>query len=943
MADRREPGFIEQDGWLRRVFSRGRTHGMAMLLLPVLAHSADELQSDPLQSVVVTGSRIRSETGESSGPVTVVTQEQLTRGGNDSLGKVLQTLPYNTGAPLNTSVNNGGDGSTRIALRGLQPQRTVILLNGRRLPNGGIGADSSVDIDAMPLSMVERVEVLTTGASAVYGADAIGGVINLITRRDFDGVEVGVQHSQTDQSDGAISRANALVGGDIGSGHWMLGADFVDQRGVLMSEREYSAIPLTVASLDGARVPFGALQIADGRFGVGGGNALGLRPGPYTRVAGATGQTASDWRPVTSNDVFNFAPYNYLQTPNERWSLWLMGSQPVGGAELFVEGLFTHRESAQSLAPSPFMVQSNAAPTLPDGTPYIPHSNYYNPFGVPVTQGARRLVELGPRGYSQEVEMWRALAGIRGRVGDWNWEVSGAVAEADAVTRESGGALAARVAAGIGPSGPDAAGNIVCGTRDPATGVVPANAIIENCVPINLFGGAGSITQEQVDFMSAFVTDEGSNSQRLASIGFGGPWRSLPAGDIQWALGMEFRRESGAYRYDPQRINGAVGAGSGADIPGGDFEAREAYAEVRLPLLDRQRGAGSLDATLGGRWSDFSTFGSNATWHAGLRWAPSTAWAIRADYTTVFRAPALNELYETQVTNVTFTPVDPCGQSPSPEQQIHCAANGVPGGSYIQAEDDVSLLSEGGNLDLDPEKGYAFDAGIEFGSQEGVDWRASLDFFRTQLDAFIERDAPEIILQECASHGTPLACSKIQRLPDGALRSIDARRNNLGSVSLQGLDLNGRMSFPIRDSELSLHALVTHLLEYDVQVFEGSVTYERVGRGNFGLVLPEWRALGGINWARNEWSAGYTLQWIGPYADCSETLELTFYCGQVPAVFYHDIDAVYERHGIKVRAGVTNLTDQDPPYLSGEANTNAATYRLLGRTYFLQLSYAMKQ
>lgn len=918
-----------------------RVHGMTALLLPLFAHGG-EPQSDALQSVVVTGSRIRSESGESNGPVTVVTQEQLTRGGNDSLGKALQALPYNTGAPTNTNVNNGGDGATRVALRGLQPQRTLVLLNGRRLPNGGIGADSSVDIDSMPLSMVERVEVLTTGASAIYGADAIGGVINIITRSNLDGVEVGVQRSQTDRNDGAISRANALVGGDIGSGHWMLGADYVDQAGVLMRDREYSAVPLTVASSDGTRVPFGAQQLADGRFRVTGGNALGLQPGSYTRVAGASGQAASDWRPVTSSDVFNFAPYNYLQTPNERRSLWLMGNQPIGAVELFVEGSFNRRESSQSLAPSPFMVQSNAAPTLPDGTPYIPSSNYYNPFGINVTQGARRFVELGPRGYAQEVEVWRALAGIRGRLGDWNWEVSVAASEADALTRESGIAIASRVAAGIGPSGPDAAGRIVCGVRDPATGIVPASAVIDDCVPINLFGGAGSITQEQIDFMSASVTDDGSNSQRLANVGFSGPWMQLPAGDIQWALGAEFRREAGAYRYDPQRISGAVGVGLGADIPGGEFDSREAYAEVRLPLFEREGGTSSLAAVLGGRMSDFTTFGSNTTWHTGLRWKPSTGWAVRVDYTTVFRAPALNELYETQVTNVVFSPPDPCGQSPSPEQQINCAANGVPGGAYAQAEGDASLASEGGNLDLKPEEGYSFDAGVEFGSQGAIDWRASLDFFQTQLDAFIERDAPELILQECADHGTPLACSKIQRFADGSLRSIDARRNNLGSVRLQGFDLNGRMNFSVRDSEFSLHALLTHLLEYDVQVFEGSETYERVGRGNFGLILPEWRALAGISWEREGWRAGYTVQWIGPYTDCSATLEGSFYCGRVPAVFYHDVDAGYDWRGIELRAGVANLTDKEPPYLSGEGNTSAATYRLLGRTYFLQLRYAVR-
>ena len=341
----------------------------------------------------------------------------------------------------------------------------------------------------------------------------------------------------------------------------------------------------------------------------------------------------------TTDETFNFAPYTYLQTPNERGSLWLLGNQPLsGGLELFFEGLFSHRESSQNLAPAPFETESG-----------VPANNYYNPFGVDVPFGVRRLIELDTRSFSQRVEMWRALAGVRGEIGQWTWEVSAATSESDAVTRENGLPLAEPLMTGLGPSGRDASGRIVCGTPDPATGIVPASAVIGGCVPINLFGGAGSITQEQVDYMAGPLRDEGYNKQRLANIGFEGAWGRTPAGEILWALGGEFRRDSGAYRYDPQRVGGTVSIGLAADIPGGSFEAREGYAEVRLPLLDEPSGWGKLGATLGGRVSDFSTFGTHTTWHAGLRWDLSHAWAVRADYATLFRAPALNELYQAQV------------------------------------------------------------------------------------------------------------------------------------------------------------------------------------------------------------------------------------------------------------------------------------------------------
>jgi len=890
--------------------------------------------------VVVTGSRIAAEDNEGNVPVLVLQEEQLTAHGADSLGEVLQTLPQNTGAPLNTNVNNGGYGSTRVALRGLGSQRTLVLLNGRRLPNGGIGADASVDIDSLPLSMVERVEVLTTGASAVYGADAVGGVINVITRTDFKGTQIGVQSAVSERGDGAVRRVQLLVGGDLQSGQWMFGGDHVDQNGVSMNRREYSAVPLAVASADGTRVASGSFSIPDGRFMVRPGNRLGLPPGPYTRVAGSSQQTANDWRRATAADTFNFAPYTYLQTPNDRTSFWLTGRQPVtNSVEAFVEGQIGRRRSSQSLAPAPFMLPSNAAPLLADGTPYIPATNYYNPFGVNVTTGARRLVELADRGYEQHINVWRALAGLRGLLGNWKWEASAALSDSDAVTRERGLPVAERFVTGLGPSGPDDTGRIVCGTPDIATGIVPQGAIVAGCVPLNLFGGAGSITPEQREYMSGPLEDHGDNSQRLIDINLTGTWGRLPAGNIQWAVGGEYRRESGAYRYDAQRLSGAVGDGLGADVPGGRFSAREVYLETQLPLLADGNGVRTVDATLGGRWSDFSSFGSHASWRSGLRWNVSASWIVRADYATLFRAPALNELYEAQVTNLGFAPFDPCGHAPTSMQQINCSGSGVPGGSYVQVPTDSALLSQGGNTRLQPEEGHSFDVGVEFRSNA---WRTTVDYFEARLNGFIGRYDPTEILDECATRGVRQACAKISRFADGSVRSIDVRRSNFGSVTLRGFDLTTALDRTTNVGDWGVQLTTTHLAAYDTDTFDGSRISHDVGRTNRGLILPRWRGLGTLHWSRNRWQARYSVQWIGALSDCSLALDTSRYCGNVPPVHYHDIETSYEWHGATLRAGASNVTDRRPPFLNQEGNTSPATYRLLGREYFLQASYKMR-
>jgi iron complex outermembrane recepter protein len=262
----------------------------------------------------------------------------------------------------------------------------------------------------------------------------------------------------------------------------------------------------------------------------------------------------------------------------------------------------------------------------------------------------------------------------------------------------------------------------------------------------------------------------------------------------------------------------------------------------------------------------------------------------------------------------------------------------------VQHMDATYLLHAGGNTDLKPEEGYSFDAGLEFRSTDAAAWQASVDVFRTRLDRSVEGLNENAILTECADRGTALACGKIQRLADGSISSIDIRLSNYGRVTVEGIDFAASVGFASRAGGLNLHALATNLLRHDVQIFEGGDTLDRVGRANFGFALPKWRALGGVTWTREAWNAGYSLQWIGAYVECARTEQGEPYCHDVPSVVYHDLDASYGWGGIVIRMGINNLTDRDPPFLSSgrEGNTLPPAYRLLGRTYFLQVSYSMK-
>ena len=900
-------------------------------------------EDETLAEVIVTGTRLRVTQSHSTAPVTVLDRRDLDRSGADSIGKVVQTLPINTGSPLNTNVNNGGDGSTRVDLRGLGSHRTLVLLNGRRFPNGGIGGDASVDLNTLPISWIERIEVLASGASAVYGADAVGGVVNVITRNAYDGAELSGNWTKTERGDGQIVRGQAVIGFDLFGGNWGFGIEYVEQDGVKLDRRSYSAVPLIIVDDDGNVAYRGTLANPDGLFEVPAENVLGLAPDDYTRVAGATGQTAADYRPSSAADRFNIAPFNYSQTPSERGSLWLFGSLPLAETvRASLEGLVHRRESQQELAPDLYFMGIDPGPMLADGTIGVPATNYYNPFGVDLPFVTRRFVERGVRQASQDVDSWRAVLGLEGEVGAWTWKLAIGYAESDAITTTAGISALAHYIPALGPSGPDDSGRIVCGPPDPATGRVPTQGIIPNCVPLNLFGGAGSITQEQLDYLFPRpVVDSGTNDQRNAEAILSGPAGHILGNELQWVFGVEHRREAGSLIGDQLR---ELFAGSVPPaLPGGTFDVRELFAEVHIPVLRNRAGARDLALNAGARWSDFSSFDRNTVWQAGLRWQPVEQISLRANYAEVFRAPSLFELFESRVIAPDFG-FDPCGNDPTPTQQANCAANGVPGGTYVQGDHAFGTLS-GGNPELGPEKGDSVGIGVIYSPVWARGLSLSLDYFEIELTNFIGIADIDTVLLECAERGAGAVCDAIRRFPDGSVSFVSVVGRNLGRLETSGFDfaLNWRMT--TGSGHVNAELLATYLDRWDQQAFPGGEILSIAGMGDGIQLFPRWRALGHIDWQRGPWTASYAAEFIG---SCSETVtdfppfDIFFdpYTREVESALYHDLEGGYEFDaGLSMRAAITNVTDEDPPFINGGANTNYASYRLLGRTYFVELRY----
>jgi iron complex outermembrane receptor protein len=482
----------------------------------------------------------------------------------------------------------------------------------------------------------------------------------------------------------------------------------------------------------------------------------------------------------------------------------------------------------------------------------------------------------------------------------------------------------------------------VCGPPDPETGRVPAASIIPDCVPLNLFGGAGSITEEQLAYViPRALIHPGTNEQRLAEVVLSGPGGRLLGRDVHWVLGADYRREAGSVTPDPLydndddhfRFTPAV-----SEV----VDARELFAAVQVPLLHDRPWARDMALKIGLRWSDFDAFDSHTSWQAGLRWQLAEELTLRANYAEVFRAPSLAELYQPAV-HVERLVGDPCGIDPTPTQRANCAANGVPDGAYVQDDWGLTLVF-GGNPELEPETGHSFGAGLVYTPVWARGLSASVDYFQMNHSNQISVASIRDVLFQCADHGSSL-CEAITRLPDGRVSQVAATYDNFGESEVRALDFAINWSAMTRIGQLKSGVLATYLDRWDSQPFPGGEMYSYAGTFHAGA-RPRWRASGHIDWHSGPWMASYSAEYIGSYSELVEPwpsfgIEFEPFDRRVDPVLYHDLEAGYRfDSGVTVRAVISNATDEDPPYLNiAPGNTDVSTYRLLGRTYFLELRY----
>lgn len=629
-----------------------------------------------LAEVVVVGSRIRRVDLETSQPLFVIERQQIERTGLVSVGDILQDLVTSAGA-LNTTFNNGGNGGTRINLRNLGDNRTLVLVNGRRW---NVGLGGAVDLNSIPLSIVERIEVLRDGASAIYGSDAIAGVVNITTRADYDGLEANAYLGENEEGDGRVESYDFTLGADGERGNVVLNAAYVKQEPIHAGDREISAVPVyglpatSTLSCASGNTPFG-------RFGFGpAGNCPFDPSGAYPQSqAGCNGRQGRP--PPARNrydpgdgsyplfdpavDGYNYAPENYLQTPQERTSLFVQGRYRfTDRISATSEILYNERRSSQLLAPIPLQVGILLDPPVDFA---IPASHVYNPFGQDVN-----FLSLRPGGqsrrFTQDADTLRIGGGLNGDFDfldrNYAWDLNATHSEQTVKRRDLGQINVPRLGSALGPSFRDAAGIARCGTPQ---------AVVDGCVPLDPFRGPGAFTPGMLDYL--YFTAQSVDTGELwdYSANLTGDLFDLPAGPLAFAAGYEYRREQGSSVPDALLQSAALFGDTVRPVQG-TTSVDEFYVEFSVPLLAERAFAELLDLSLAARRSDYSTVGATTNYKAGLRWKPIGELLLRGNYSQGFRAPSLEELFDGGGSYLDFVEnVDPCVVGSVPTDPANCA------------------------------------------------------------------------------------------------------------------------------------------------------------------------------------------------------------------------------------------------------------------------------
>jgi iron complex outermembrane receptor protein len=947
-------------------------------LLAAASASAQEAKPDDegLQEVVVTGSRIIQSSASSQQPLSIIDRGDIERTGLASIGDLLQQVTAG-GKALNAKFNSSGNfgypadgggigaGSAQVDLRNLGSKRVLVLVDGIRWVNesSASGVSGAADLNTIPMSIIDRIEVLEDGASAIYGSDAIAGVVNIITRKTFEGVEVNAYHGEFDLG-GATTDASLTLGGAGERFSGMFVASYYEQEGISSGEWDQSSFPQPLAGIaagssgipqgrftfcDPARPAstYGSCTTADDFYD------LTLNNGTVTPVWNPANPSAGTYHNFDGPDRFNYAPYNLLLTPSKRKAMFAsMAYELTDDVKLNIKGLFNNRQSTNQAAPEPIFVGPFTGSGGLADTISISALNPFNPFGIDLNAASnlgfvtRRPVEVGPRRFEQDVDTWYFNAGLEGAFGGdhrFHWDVNFVTSENSADQTFTNGYNIGKIKLALG---------------DPAV-----CAASPGCTPLDLFGGQGRpFTQAMIDYIRTTQIDSSKQTLNLISANLTGDMFDIGDRTAGFAVGAEHRKYEGEFQPDPLRQTGES-QDSFASPVAEDYDVNELYGEVSIPLLE------SLDISAAVRWSDYSTFGAETTGKLGFRWQPIEALALRATYSKGFRAPNLGELFG--LTQFAATLTDPCGptnevivdDADGPNTtplETACRAQGVTSG-FEQANTQITTFT-GGNPDLQPEKSDSYTVGIVHDATWAESFSSRLTFeltyFNHEIESGIQARDLAALLDAClAAGGTDATlCSPFTRGPSGNLNPPENFLDNLGSIETDGFDFK----IDWRSTDKSWGALTvglqsTFVNDYTATDTDGIVAQRTVGIEVSDSAIPEMQINAQIGWEKADWEVSFGTRFIDSVKEycgnaltravpgCNGTPRETFH--SMDSVLYNDLSAGWGKafgvEGLKLALSVNNIFGEDPPicYSCSLNGYDAGTYDLPGTFWAVTARY----
>lgn len=983
----------------QKFFSRARLNagvapvvlGLALISAPAYAQDAQAAEEDTsADEIVVTGTLIQNPNLVSSSPISVVGAEEISLRQGNSAEQILRDIPGIV-AGLGSNTNNGTNGTATVDLRGLGSQRNIVLLDGVRLvPSQTTG---QVDLNNIPLALVDRVDVLTGGASTSYGADAVSGVVNFITKRDFAGLDAQITEGISEQGDSNVLRADLTIGAnfDDGRGNAVLSVGYQEADALFFAKRAPGIF--TINSNTG-RSAGDSLTSVPTTFSFSDGSTLQLDPTSTSLIPQYQG--------------FNFNPYNVYTTPFERFNIFAKANYDVSDTvNVYTRAMFSKTSIAGIIAPSGVFGDTL---TIPANNPFLNATirdqiclaegialgaTCSNNPALPLNAPYRRTVELGPRTSTYVTQFFDYTAGFKVNITDSiKADVYGSYGETSRIETRTGYVARSRLQQALNADNPN-------------TCTVTTNS----CVPLNLFGPAGSITPAQAGFIGG-VTSSIQNDSSLAQVhgvvsgdmGFTSPWASDA---VAFAVGAEYRNYRASRKPDNlAQVPGELGGAGGAVLPvDGGYDVKEAFGELIVPLVADKPFFNELSLEAGVRYSKYKVDAAGSpsftatTYKFGANWSPVESLKLRGNYQRAIRAPNIGELFAPVTTGLTNLAIDPCAGSSvaaSPvfnpalvagqNLRLACINQRAPAAvidnvaGILNPTAGQANSTGGGNPNLTPEKATTYTIGAVFQPTNLVSGLTiTLDYFNIKVTEAVTFPTPNDVIFACfgatpanitAAQAASPACTGILRnVTSGRLSGSVANTpglptplTNAGILKVDGVDLtiNYKRDLGFADLNLGFNGSYTHS-----STFAASPTVaprECVGfySANCGVSLGQiqpkytfnqrttlsfedidvsllWRHINAV-----KYEPGLPALFNGTITGTGPLVGKSFNFNRIKAYDYFDLTTRYHvNDNIDLTLSAFNIFDKKPPVLGGQAGTTTANsgntfpslYDVVGRRY----------